>query len=83
MEDTRGASQKRWHDIVDHFEGDEERARSYVKSRILEMLALMEADGYPDVFGVMVPLPGKPLFGEGFDGIMSTVQLTLSHVWPG
>lgn len=76
--------QTHWHAILDHFgENPSEcpKAKAYLAARLREAADVVEAKGWPDVYGCDVPMPGDTLLGRGH--FIGEISVVLSHPWPG
>jgi len=58
----------------------EKKAKKELVRRLQQFITLIESPGYPDVFGCNMPVNDPPCSNGG---IMDSISITLSHVWPG
>jgi hypothetical protein len=72
------SSQQQWRELIER-SGSVEAAKKELARQLRIAALIVEAPGYPDVFGCEVFMGEKPCESR----IMNTVSVTLSLPWPG
>ncbi len=74
-----GEGQAMWFALVE--QRGEPEARAYLARRFREAADRVEAKGYPDVLGCIVPDHAEGIARGG--DFIETVSVTLTQLWPG